>query len=1036
MTIIGITRLRKGCIAFSVILILLGSAGKRSMAQTPATVSPATSGGGGSAYPDPLLDQSLIPPSPNAAGFTRYGIIPVSLYNGMPHVVIPIFTVRQGGLSLPITLSYNYNGLRPREDAGWAGLGWSLEAGGVITRMIQGQVDGSRAAGYNYDEYNLEDSLDEQNNFNFLQAANDQYAYDLGADIFFYNFNGHSGKFIWYKGKAYCFPYDKASIYKAPNDSYIRIISEDGTVYNFQATETTTTKQVSPNDPYIAPYISSWHLTQVISANKKDTISLGYSTGYTWREYAAAYNQTYQQFISGTGPCTPTTGLTSNHAISPSVNAVALQSIDCDNVHVDFVAGSRTDIDGTYPSLQEIDVYDKNTSNILKHCVFSYEYFGAGQTYSNYERLKLKQYTESAPAGGLDTGITENHTYTFKYINEYGQFPSKGTIGIDHWGFYNGKDGQPSLFPASTGISLYGDRDPSFNFCSYGALDTVVYPTGGYTTFQYGLNQYEQGIGDKIPGPGIRVETIHSFAYNADTPVLTRHFSYLLDSVNTASGFLFNPPEYTPYSYEDEYQDPTTGSLCDEKYYIFQTPSNGSFGGIYNDRFYYQKVTETDSSGSQVHKSDYYFNSFTYLFTGVDLIKKVEYRYDPSTKTFTPAGMQVFNYSFLGDTSFQSAVTWLTGTYSGIGNTNPESFGFSNPSISSGWKFPVSTFETVYDRSGNSATTATYYYFNPITRNLTSTVTNTSDGRSIEHEFKYPEDYISSITGNMVAAHVLSPVIEEQTWLKSGATDSSLISGKIMAYDQNLFKPAEEYLFQDTVPINTLSNNRQSNGLYTSLISDSHYADRLHFDYDSYGNLEEQDKIGSESNSDIWGYDHAYPIAEVKNATENQIAYTSFETPDKGNWNYSGPASAGGKTGNYQYNLSGGSITSNTLPTGLYVISYWSNNGGVTVSGGTVTNSVNGESDGTAWKYYEYTVALSSPGIITISGSVNIDELRLYPAGAEMTTFTYAPSVGITSQCSPGNKILYYQYDGFNRLRTITDQQGNIIKTINYNYKK
>ena len=33
------------------------------------------------------------------------------------------------------------------------------------------------------------------------------------------------------------------------------------------------------------------------------------------------------------------------------------------------------------------------------------------------------------------------------------------------------------------------------------------------------------------------------------------------------------------------------------------------------------------------------------------------------------------------------------------------------------------------------------------------------------------------------------------------------------------------------------------------------------------------------------------------------------------------------------------------------------------------------------------------------------------------------------------NKITYYEYDGFNRLMLLKDQNGNIIKTFNYYYK-
>ncbi|MFT4095226.1 MAG: RHS repeat protein [Niabella sp.] len=53
---------------------------------------------------------------------------------------------------------------------------------------------------------------------------------------------------------------------------------------------------------------------------------------------------------------------------------------------------------------------------------------------------------------------------------------------------------------------------------------------------------------------------------------------------------------------------------------------------------------------------------------------------------------------------------------------------------------------------------------------------------------------------------------------------------------------------------------------------------------------------------------------------------------------------------------------------------------------------------------------------------------------AIIKTFTYKPLVGMTSETTPAGKITYYEYDEFGRLKNIKDENGNIIKTICYNY--
>ena len=66
-----------------------------------------------------LMRTDLISPSPTAANLGKYGDIPVSYYTGLPNVSIPIFNVTGNELSVPITLSYNYNGFQPSQKASW-----------------------------------------------------------------------------------------------------------------------------------------------------------------------------------------------------------------------------------------------------------------------------------------------------------------------------------------------------------------------------------------------------------------------------------------------------------------------------------------------------------------------------------------------------------------------------------------------------------------------------------------------------------------------------------------------------------------------------------------------------------------------------------------------------------------------------------------------------------------------------------------------------------------------------------------------------
>ena len=79
--------------------------------------------------------------SPNAANLGLYGEIPVSHFTGTPSIEIPLYELKTEYLNLPISLSYHASGVRPDQRPGWVGMGWSLNAGGLISRIVNDMPD-------------------------------------------------------------------------------------------------------------------------------------------------------------------------------------------------------------------------------------------------------------------------------------------------------------------------------------------------------------------------------------------------------------------------------------------------------------------------------------------------------------------------------------------------------------------------------------------------------------------------------------------------------------------------------------------------------------------------------------------------------------------------------------------------------------------------------------------------------------------------------------------------------------------------------
>jgi YD repeat-containing protein len=64
------------------------------------------------------------------------------------------------------------------------------------------------------------------------------------------------------------------------------------------------------------------------------------------------------------------------------------------------------------------------------------------------------------------------------------------------------------------------------------------------------------------------------------------------------------------------------------------------------------------------------------------------------------------------------------------------------------------------------------------------------------------------------------------------------------------------------------------------------------------------------------------------------------------------------------------------------------------------------------------------------------NNLKVSKPLAQVFTYTYAPLIGMLTQTDPNGKTMTYEYDSFNRLKLIKDQDGHVIKKIDYQYQQ
>jgi len=224
-----------------------------------------------------------------------YADYPVSHYTGIPEISIPLHEISIDDYILPISLSYHASGVKVNQEASWVGLGWALNAGGIISRTVKCVDDFLEYSTSNIIQgyYNGPEASDPTSN-TFYTYTNDGgvtrrlLIADSEPDIFSYSFPGGSSKFLLDKSRGPVL-FDKSANIKIEVltnslKKYFRLTAPDGTVYIFNSPEITRSygregylnKNLSNSTKFDedisnysyqyyenSKYTSSWYLTKL-----------------------------------------------------------------------------------------------------------------------------------------------------------------------------------------------------------------------------------------------------------------------------------------------------------------------------------------------------------------------------------------------------------------------------------------------------------------------------------------------------------------------------------------------------------------------------------------------------------------------------------------------------------------------------------------------------------------------------------------------------------------------------------------------------
>lgn len=438
-----------------------------------------------------------IRPSINAKQFVSALSTVPSLYTGQLSINVPLFTLQGKGIDIPISLSFNTEGVTHETESSHIGLGWSLLAGGVITATIRDKDD-NKTKKYNdipwqYNDGYIQHLWEKENNNpydinNFISDLNGIKGGDSKPDSYQYAFLDYSGSIH------FSFRHSDQNIKSAdlyPDDTFkleqttlgYKITADDGIEYLFEKQEINKTFAGGINNSYTV----SWFLSEIKTPQG----------GYVSFEYQdESFSDLSYEINIG-----------ANTRYS-TIKSKRLSKIVADYGIVHFYSAGRSDLPGA-ERIANIALHDNNGTLIKGYKLNNNSYFSNKNKDKNAIgfhsiRLKLDEIREYNSLGESLPPYIFEYDYSFersktsykehsslnKSLNSWARNPAVTAV-VDR-----DEHGSPACFlinyPSNGEEVGYVTMEDIFDITcdNYFCLSNVTFPSGGSESYSYGRHDY------------------------------------------------------------------------------------------------------------------------------------------------------------------------------------------------------------------------------------------------------------------------------------------------------------------------------------------------------------------------------------------------------------------------------------------------------------------------------------------------------------------------------------------------------------------
>ncbi len=947
-----------------------------------------------------------IPSSPSATSMAKYVNYPVEYSNGLVNIEIPLYEIKAGSITLPISLNYHASGLKVSELGGWVGSGWTLNADPGISRSVEGLPDEKSFLKQN--KYDLNNSSKKKEYYSYLLSGSE----DESSDIYYYKTLNKSGKFIIKRDrktsdgtieKFYIHPRAQVNISFDYNKDYSvfnswKIIDDDGLVYTFDGSEIVDR---TINNTSLDNYITKFKCTK-IKSNMRENDSINFIYWNHQYDNMTTYSDimVLEDFVNS--------GNSFFNNPYSDCNGITLPLISMNELHYGLINRDGSlemsryffnDCRKKPPIIPNKPNYYKVSERNLKHIEFpggkiefklvddlSKNLLDSIRIYISNEVIRTIKFEYKSTNNKRDflsavkiygqRGVGTPECHTFDYYSP-DDFPSQDSKKMDYWGYYNGystnDEGNKSFIPSQTIETSKGNfyfigsyRDATGNVS--GMLSQINYPSGAYTKFTYKPNVYSPGGSGAIIVGGLRIYKILSGDYTTGKKT-EREFHY---------GVL-QDPIYAPAAeiMEAEAEDGWLKRGLDMKNFMYR-----------QSRYHDDVILETALY-------TYYSNSISNLFLAngcpVSYEYVSEYKRDPVSTKFLSRTEYRYNVEYEDwsrDISIPSDIDQFRGWADNYLISKKEFIRENNR-----WKllqkqeYKYTTIDS-YIEAGKKV-------YEPIIRD----VTNIMENPYSYYNSHFPTGYIrkdsektttytalsyerdSIVQKSTYSYDLFERLREKNTWMIDGNNEVDkeidrywYANDNIVGYSyylRELGNTSELTQYEhEKGGINQITRKNYTLSKYngipvlsdisTNTSSNGGFEQRVQYgEYDRYGNPQEVSLSNGTKITYLWSYGGRYPLAEIKNASYKET------------------------------------------------ISQISNDSNV----------------------------IKNLTIYADTSKVNI--LREKLPQSEVTTFIYNAYFGVVSSITdPRGVETRYIYDNFGRLVKIEDKDENIIETYRYNFNK